>query len=88
MQDSAIDFSKNFLKQFRKLPRSQQNRFYERLTIFRTNPFDSRLRNHALHGKYTGYHSIDIAGDLRALYRKNGDRVVIFAFIGSHSQLY
>jgi addiction module RelE/StbE family toxin len=82
-----IDFTKGFIKQFTKLRPVQKDRFYERLQIFKQNPHDRRLRDHALKGKFEGYRSIDIEGDLRALYYIESDRIVIFAFIGSHSQL-
>jgi YafQ family addiction module toxin component len=83
-----IQFSKNFTKQFKKLRTNQQERFYERLTLFKKNPHDKTLRDHALKGKYQGYRSIDIEGDLRALYYVKGDTIIIFGFIGTHSQLY
>ncbi|MGI9027726.1 MAG: type II toxin-antitoxin system RelE/ParE family toxin [Candidatus Saccharimonadales bacterium] len=83
-----IDFTKSFTRQFRPLRENQKKRFYERLELFKKNPHDRVLRDHALKGKYKGYRSVDIEGDLRALYYVKGDRVVIFAFIGSHAQLY
>ena len=83
-----IDFTKGFTKQFKVLHLKQRERFYERLELFKKNPHDKALRDHALKGKYKGYRSIDVEGDLRALYYIKGDVIVIFAFIGSHGQLY
>ncbi len=83
-----IQFTKGFTKQFKKLRETQQNRFYERLDLFKKNPNDKVLRDHALKGSYKGYRSIDIQGDLRALYYIKDGRVIIFALIGTHSQLY
>lgn len=83
-----IDFTKSFTKQFKVLRKNQKDRFYERLELFQKNPHDKVLRDHALKGKYVGYRSIDIEGDLRALYYVDGDVLVIFAFIGTHSKLY
>jgi addiction module RelE/StbE family toxin len=83
-----IDFTKGFIKQFKKLQPNQKERFYERLELFKKNPHDRQLRDHALKGKYMGYRSIDVDGDLRALYFIRGDKIIIFAFVGSHSQLY
>jgi addiction module RelE/StbE family toxin len=88
MPERRVDFSKTFVKQFKKLRPAQQERFYERLELFQRDPHDRRLRDHALKGKYQGYRSIDIEPDLRALYYNAGDRLVIFALIGSHAQLY
>lgn len=83
-----IEFTKSFTKQFKKLRINQQERFYERLELFKKNPQARVLRDHALKGKYKGYRSIDIEGDLRALYYVKDDVIVVFAIIGSHSQLY
>lgn len=83
-----IATSKLFNKQYAKLGFGDQQRFKTRIAIFRVNPYDQRLRNHALKGKYSGYRSIDIRSDLRALYTMEGNTVIIFGFIGTHSQLY
>ncbi len=83
-----IQFTKDFARQFKKLKSAQQARFYERLELFKNNPSDRVLRDHALKGNYIGYRSIDIQGDLRALYYIQNDKIIIFALIGTHSQLY
>ncbi len=83
-----IEFTKDFTKQFKKLRNNQKEKFYERLEIFKKNPHERILRDHALKGRYKGYRSIDIEGDLRALYYVYEDTVVIFGFIGTHGQLY
>lgn len=84
----VIKTTKSFDKQYVRLTKPDKIRFKQRLTLFRANPYDKVLHNHGLKGKYLGYRSIDIKGDLRALYYTEGDVIVIFAFIGSHSQLY
>lgn len=83
-----IETTKAFDKQYVKLNEKVKIAFKARAEIFKNNPFDSRLRNHALKGKYLGYRSIDVTGDVRALYTIQGDLVIIFGFIGSHSELY
>ena len=50
--------------------------------------YDIKLNNHPLKGKWSGYRSINISGDLRALYKEMGEDKVIFTNIGSHNQLY
>jgi len=84
----VIRTTKAFDKQYSKLNIKLKNSFKLHVEIFKNNPFDARLRNHSLKGKYLGYRSIDITGDVRALYTVKGDRVIIFGFIGTHSQLY
>lgn len=83
-----VDYSKNFLKQYKKLPGKLQLKTDERILLWQHNPNDPVLRDHALHGGYQGYRSISITGDVRALYKQKGTAIIIFAFIGSHGQLY
>lgn len=82
-----IAYSKTFLKQAKHLTEAQRRRLRERLTLFVANPLDPILRNHPLKGAYKEYRSIDIAGDLRALYVQKGNET-IFTLVGTHSQLY
>lgn len=77
-----------FVKQWRKLPAKHQKQLLERLTLFQEAPFDRQLRNHQLRGRYKGFRSIDIAGDLRAIYRPISDDEAFFVAVGTHSQLY
>lgn len=83
-----IDYSKKFIKQYRKLPVKTRHQFQNRLVLFKLDQSSSKLHNHQLSGKYSGYYSINVTGDIRALYTWHGSTLVIFAFIGSHSQLY
>ncbi|MGA3292309.1 MAG: type II toxin-antitoxin system RelE/ParE family toxin [Candidatus Microgenomates bacterium] len=84
----TIQYTSTFKKQYKKLPREFQNQFDERLRLFLADPINPQLRVHPLVGKFSGYWSININGDLRALYLKRGEEIVIFALIGTHSQLY
>lgn len=83
-----ILFHRSFKKQYRKFPNSVQRRFKERIKIFAQHPFDPILHNHALTGEFRGYRSIDVTGDVRALYKRLRADVVEFAFIGTHHELY
>lgn len=84
----TIHTTKTFDKQYKKLDKKIQMAFEVRIEFFRHNIFDQQLRNHGLHGKYLGYRSIDITGDVRALYTIVHGEVYLFGFIGTHSQLY
>jgi addiction module RelE/StbE family toxin len=83
-----IRYLPKFKRQYKKLPQKLQERFDERLRLFVVDPTDVRLRVHPLKGSYAGYWSMNVSGDLRALFYREGDDVVIFALIGTHSQLY
>ena len=79
-----VIFAGRFVKQFRKLPAPFREQFFERLKLLADNPSDPRLRLHPLRGKYAGHWSINVNGDLRALFMRRGDDIVIFAMIGTH----
>lgn len=83
-----IRFHKNFEKQYKKLNSKTQSQAAARLEIFLNDPFNPILNNHPLKGKFIDYRSINISGDLRAIYKFNGLEECIFVFIGSHSELY
>ena len=83
-----IKYLPKFKKQYKKLPNAFQRQFDDRLRLFVVDPTDPRLRVHPLQGKFAGYWSININGDIRALYLVEADTIVIFALIGTHSGLY
>ena len=83
-----VSFTRKFVKQFRKLPAKNQQQFEDRLEVFLNDQHHSLLRRHPLKGKYAGYYSIDISGDLRALFRHQTEGAIVFSLIGTHSQLY
>lgn len=73
---------------FRKLPHSLQDSFEERLTFFVADQYHPLLRNHALMGEWAGCRSINITGDVRAVYESITGEHVEFVAIGTHSELY
>jgi addiction module RelE/StbE family toxin len=85
----TIRRTSKFKKQYQKLPPKLQLKFDESLRIFIADQSDRRLRIHPLKTPYAGYWSMDVTGDLRALFRRDdNDDIIIFGFIGTHSQLY
>lgn len=82
-----IDYHRHFRKQYRKFPQKIQKKFNQKLLLFESNPFLPMLNNHTLAGKYAGQRSIDITGDIRAIYEINGN-IIIFLQIGTHHDLY
>ncbi|MBU2524093.1 type II toxin-antitoxin system mRNA interferase toxin, RelE/StbE family [Patescibacteria group bacterium] len=63
-----------------------------RLSLFQKQPTHPTLRNHKLKGKLKAYCSINITGDIRAVYRieelDKKESTVKFVRLGSHSELY
>ncbi len=85
-----IFFHKKFDKRFVKLPKKIQEKFFVTLETFSQNMYDKRLNNHELKGKHRYHRSINITGDIRAIYQGADNPIhgVIFLDIGSHSELY
>lgn len=83
----VINFHKDFIKDSSRLTSSQKDKLTQRLKLFELDGFDPVLNNHSLRGKYSGYRSINITGDLRAIFKKSGIEVM-FMEINSHSNLY
>lgn len=83
-----LNYSHSFKKEYRKLSRKSQNQFCDRVKIFQKNQFDPLLNNHAVHYPYEGCRSINITGDIRALYLEVSKNNYLFVTIGTHSKLY
>jgi addiction module RelE/StbE family toxin len=80
--------SKNFEKQFKKLPKKLKEKVIAQLELFVTNPVDKTLSNHKLSGEWVTHRSINITGDIRTIYNIENKDLVRFVAIGSHSELY
>lgn len=83
-----IRFHGNFENQYKKLKTGEKGKTQERLELFLKDAFHPILNNHSLKGKYLDYRSINITGDLRAIYKFIDNDNVIFVAIDSHSNLY
>ena len=73
---------------FQKCSPLIQKKFRERITLFLEHPFAEELGNHALRGKYDGLRSVNITGDIRAIYDPIDNKHVRFIAIGSHAKLH
>ena len=82
-----VKYHRNFIRDYKKADEKVKSAFDNRVNIFVENPFTDTLRNHPLRGRWSGYRSINVTGDFRAIYRVEKETVV-FAALGTHSQLY
>ncbi|MDB5265687.1 MAG: toxin of the YafQ-DinJ toxin-antitoxin system [Parcubacteria group bacterium] len=80
--------SKRFEKQYAKLSVRTQDKITEKLNLFVKNQSDPVLENHMLKGKYKGYRSINITGDLRLIYEQTSPDSVWLLLVGTHHELY
>ena len=82
-----IDFTKDFKKQFAKLPPKRSAKVKQSIALFAENPNHPQLRNHSLTGEWRNFCSIRAGGDLRLNFHIEGDTAT-FVAVGTHSQLY
>jgi mRNA-degrading endonuclease YafQ of YafQ-DinJ toxin-antitoxin module len=87
-QNIKIEYTKKFRKQYSKLTPKIRVQFKKRQRLWLNDPYNPQLHLHMLTAEYAGLYSINVTGDIRALYEKIDDTYVIFGFIGTHSQLY
>lgn len=83
----SVAYTKDFIKHSKKLSPQVKQKLLKRIELFTRSPLDPILGNHSLTGKYKKYRSINVTGDIRALYIQEGNEE-IFCLIGTHSQLY
>lgn len=84
----VINFEKSFYKGYEKLSKKRQEQFWNRLEIFKEDKNNPQLNNHKLNSPYNGFYSINISGDIRAIYEQISKNKFLFIKIGTHSQLY
>lgn len=83
-----IIFHNYFQKKLKKRTAKERNQFKTRLDLFIRNSNNPILNNHALQGKYAHCRSINVTGDLRAIYIEEGNNEVMFIDIDNHPNLY
>jgi addiction module RelE/StbE family toxin len=81
-------FSTRFKKQYKKLRLAEQKKFDAVLDLFEIDATNPVLNNHWLQGKYRGCRSINVTGDIRAIYQPIAEDMAYFIAIGTHSKLY
>lgn len=69
-----VHYHKNFLKSYSK-------------RIIRNLNLDKRFKDHALTGSIKGYRAFSVTGDVRVVYERVDDGVLLHD-IGTHNQVY
>ena len=83
----TIYYRPRFLRVFRRLDPQLQKRAKVAIALFESDPFDTRLETHPLHGKLKGFWSFSIDDQNRILFQFLGKQKKESAFldIGDHS---
>jgi len=83
-----ISYSRVFKKMFKKRPAWVRDKFDGRVILFTQDFYYPLLNNHALDGKWLGFRSINITGDIRAIFEQSTKNDIVFVAIGTHNELY
>ena len=84
-----VRFSTDFDRHFKdRLTNRQKIQVLDIIDLFTQEPLHKDLRNHALYGKWKGYRSISVGGDLRLHFKLIDEQTAYLVAVGTHSQLY
>jgi addiction module RelE/StbE family toxin len=87
-----VSFSTTFKKAFNKRIKGSVSEieFWNRLEIFISDPFNTKLKAHKLSGKLKGLWSFSIEQDIRVIFyfTKEKPKKVVFVDIGTHNEVY
>lgn len=86
-----INYTSLFNKQRKAAPLEIKIAFRETLELFLDNPLHPQLRNHSLKEEYSGYNSIDVTDNWRALFKvreSETQTIITFHILGTHEELY
>jgi len=92
MKPKSIYFDSVFEKHWHKyltgLTEKQKAQLRERLTIFKEDVFDKRLKTHRLKGNLKEYYAFSISYSHRIVFKIIEDNSVYFIEVGSHDVCY
>ena len=80
-----IFYSTKFKREYKKLPVYIKNLAEKKENIFRSDPFDTRLEAHKLHGRLRGYWAFWLDQKYRIIFEFADENVVWFHSVGDHS---
>jgi mRNA-degrading endonuclease YafQ of YafQ-DinJ toxin-antitoxin module len=87
----AVSFSSAFKRSFKRRIKGNtdlEERFWQKLEIFTTDPFDPSLKTHKLSGKLKDVWSFSVDYDARVLFYFESDGNAVFIDVGSHDEVY
>jgi addiction module RelE/StbE family toxin len=79
-----IIYTAEFIRLFKKLPREVKKEANKLESIFKKNPFDSKLKTHKLKGKLKDCWAFHISYSKRIVFEFGEGGIVYFHSVGSH----
>lgn len=86
-----VSFSSAFRRAFKKRIKGNvdlEQRYWQKLEQFISDPFEQSLRTHKLSGKLNELWSFSIDYDERVIFYFTDDGDAVFVDIGSHDEVY
>ncbi|MBF0469433.1 MAG: type II toxin-antitoxin system YafQ family toxin [Desulfamplus sp.] len=86
-----IAFSTSFKRAFKNRIQGKKDleeNFWEKVALFKINPFDSKLKTHKLSGKLKDLWAFSVGYDLRVVLNFIEDKKALFIDIGKHDEVY
>lgn len=77
-----VEYSKQFLRSFKKLPSLLQNQYRDKEKIFFQDHFDAQLKTHKL--KNTNYYAFSVTYKVRVIFLIENETIILVN-IGDHS---
>ncbi len=81
----TVFYTANFLRQFKKLPRTLQQEAKEKIELFKKNQHQPSLRVHKLKGHLRRYWSFSVNYSYRIVYEYDSSTTIALLAIGDHS---
>jgi len=82
-----IYYSTKFAKEYKRLSTETKRLAEKKEKIFRTNPFDRKLKTHKLNGHLKDFWSFSIDRKNRIIFEFVDENTISFLSVGSH-QIY
>ncbi|HJZ05934.1 hypothetical protein A2634_01505 [Candidatus Amesbacteria bacterium RIFCSPHIGHO2_01_FULL_48_32] len=86
-----IELHPTFKKHYKKRISQNQkltSKTIERVGLFKQDPKNPLIKDHALTGTHFGHRAFWITGNIRVIYEKLDENTVLFLDIGTHPQVY
>ncbi|MDO8429382.1 MAG: type II toxin-antitoxin system mRNA interferase toxin, RelE/StbE family [Candidatus Daviesbacteria bacterium] len=83
MKHRQINYTPQFLKSLKHLPKDQLNHLSEKEKIFLKDPYDPRLKTHKLSGKLRKFYAFSVSYHWRIVFHFVGEDIY-FDNIGTH----
>jgi addiction module RelE/StbE family toxin len=88
---TEIAFSTSFKRSLKKKIKGQkylEEKFWQKVDLFISDPFDKSLKTHKLSGNLKDLWSFSIEFDIRIIFFFTNDNKAVFVDIGKHDEVY